>query len=435
MNRLFFLFLIVLAGCKPPDAPSPSPNPTPNPPDLPPFASQYESCPFGVTAGLATRYYQYGDSAAAALAASKMAEAGIRWDRDDFEWSVLEPKKGQLNWAPFDGMVSHDLERGVNVLGLLCYGAMWWHTPVNTKDMSSLTDSMLAEWSGYVKAVVGRYKNQIHYWEIWSEEDFSMFWYPTPNANDYVRLLKASYEAIMSVAPESHILMGGVVGTDTSFVEQVYAAGGGNYFDILPLDLYPGVAPDVTVPNDTTYPSMLVGEIASFHNLFPDKPLWVTEIGWTTGVSYVSESQQAEYLVRAYVQLLALPEVQKIFWYDFRDDATGNPYEDHFGLVNRDAALSPKEDYNAYQVLTKVLGGATFESNNFGGGTFEYRFTGEKTIDVIWTPSSSTRTVTVSGIAGSTATLTTLTGSSQTVSIQNGQCAVTASQAPVYLIH
>ncbi|MCL4391734.1 glycosyl hydrolase [Patescibacteria group bacterium] len=434
MNRLVFMLLVAtLAGCKPPDAPSPNPNP--NPPDSPTFASEYESWPFGATTCLATRY-QGSDTALIGTAIAKMADAGIRWQRESFEWTVLEPKKNQFNWSPFDKAVNGELKAKINVLGMLCYGASWWGAANNHKDMSSLTDTMLAEWSSYVETVVGRYKNQIHYWEIWSEEDFSMFWHPTPNANDYVRLLRASYEAIMSVAPESHILMGGVVGTDTSFVSQVYAAGGSSYFDILAVDLYPGVAPDITVRGDTTYPSMLVGQIAGFHDLFPDKPLWITEIGWTTGVSYVSESQQADYLVRAYVQLLALPEVQKVFWYDFRDDGTGDPYEDNFGLVHRDRALSSKEDYDAYQTLTGILGGATFESNSFGNGIFEYRFSGnQKTIDAIWTTANTPQTVTVGNIAGSSATLTTLTGSSQTVTVQNGQCTVTASQSPVYLVH
>jgi hypothetical protein len=443
MNRVVLIVILVgLVGCKSPNGPSSS---SPNFPNAPTFVSEYENWPFGVTAGLATRYYQYGDSVTASLVPDKMASAGIRWDREDFEWSVLEPKKGKFNWVPFDDMVNKDLSGGVNVLGLLCYGAMWWHNPVNTKDMSVLTDTMLSEWSDYVKAVVGRYKNQIHYWEVWNEEDFAMFWYPTPNAADYVKLLRASYNAIISAAPGSHILMGGTLNTDTSFVSQVYANGGANYFDILALDLY-GPAPDVIMPGDTMSPSMLVGQITRFHNLFPDKPLWITEIGWTTGVSYVSEDQQADYLVRAYSQLLAVPEIQKIFWYDFRNDATGDPYEDNFGLVNRDQTLSPKESYKGYQTLTNILGGATFakevrgpnvdSGNGFGDDVFEYRFVeGQKTIDILWTSEDSARTVVVDGIGGSSATLVSMTGANQNVNVQNGQYAVAVSQAPLYLIY
>ena len=90
---------------------------------------------------------------------------------------------------------------------------------------------------------------------------------------------------------------------------------------------------------------VLVDNYDSFvHNL----ARYLRELGWATdrGRFGVSEDQQAQFLTRTYVMALAHPSVEKIFWYDFRNDsAPGAPYdrpvynerehEFHFGLLRR----------------------------------------------------------------------------------------------------
>jgi len=410
----------------------------------PSFVTAHESSPFGVLTALATRYMGTPDLAKSAV--SKMASAGICWDREDFYWATVEYTKGQFNWGPFDDAVDKDLNAGIDVLGLLVYGAAWWHTPINDKVMSPLTDQMASDWSDYVRAVVERYKDQVHYWEIWNEENFPLFWSPQPNPSDYVRLLAAAHAAITSVAPGSKIVMGGTANIDTNYIQQVYNNGGGNYFDILAVHPYEESLPD-SYSSGSSYPSSFVENIADLNAQFPGKPIWLTEMGWAT--SSTSDQLQADYLVRMYVQMLALPEVQKVFWYDFRDDATGDPWEDTKGLVHRDSTLSLKTSYKAYQTMTSVLEGASFQNqvqgpnidsgNGLGDDIYQYRFVnGKNTIVVVWlsgqVSATGVRSVTVNNIMTSSATLVTLTGGSQTVTVVNGQYAVGASQAPLYLI-
>lgn len=416
----------------------------------PPAPTSYEDSPFGMVACVGNRYRD--DPSLRDLAISKMAEAGVRWQREEFTWVEIEPQRSEFRWDRYDEAVNRQIAAGINLVGLLDYGAAWWGTPGYDKDMSPLTDAQLGEWSYFVRQVVERYKDHIRYWEIWNEENISTFWSPAPNASDYVRLLRASHEAITSVAPGSQILMGGTSLVDTGFIQQVYDAGGASYFDILAVHPYQGTNPE----GDNTAFSAFVDTLTQLSTQFPGKPIWLTEVGWSTADAdnwwWVktgggsAEQVQASYLVRMYVQALALPQVEKIFWYDFRDDATDSPHENSFGLVRRDSTLQPKPSYLAYQTMTRLLEGATFQRQmrgpkiDSGAGpgddVYEYRFSkGDEVIVVLWKSrgGSAARLVTVQDVQAASATLTALTGNSQVVGMTNQQVTVNLTEEPLYL--
>ena len=48
----------------------------------------------------------------------------------------------------------------------------------------------------FVRTLVGRYKNVIHYWEVWNEPDNAMFWKPAPDPAAYAIILKTAYRAV-----------------------------------------------------------------------------------------------------------------------------------------------------------------------------------------------------------------------------------------------
>jgi hypothetical protein len=88
----------------------------------------------------------------------------------------------------------------------------------------------------------------------------------------------------------------------------------------------------------------------------------------------VDEQTQAFLLARAYLLALAHPSVEKVFWYDFRNDTlTSRPYEQpahnphegefNFGLLRRAYPLDPaqatlrKPAFLAYRALAEQLAG------------------------------------------------------------------------------
>lgn len=101
-------------------------------------------------------------------------------------------------------------------------------------------------------------------------------------------------------------------------------------------------------------------------NRYGQKPIWVTEIGWESGISMrnpsgsVDEFTQANYLIRAYLSLLAEPGIEKVFWYTLHDDT-----DSAFGLVRFGNGYtdysSRKPAFDAYATMTRELSGARFE--------------------------------------------------------------------------
>ncbi len=70
----------------------------------------------------------------------------------------------------------------------------------------------------------------------------------------------------------------------------------------------------------------------------------------------ISEELQARYAVRAYLTWASMG-VEKIFWYDFRDDGTDPDNREHrFGLM--DPALQPKPAYRAIRTMIRLFGPA-----------------------------------------------------------------------------
>jgi hypothetical protein len=282
----------------------------------------------------------------------------IRWARVDFVWNEIEPQKNFFNFYFYDNLYLEAKEKGVNLLPVLGYTALWASSASENivEDRHLYPPKNLSDYANFVYQVVNRYKEGIKYWEIWNEENTSVFWKPFPNPKIYAKLLKLSYISAKKADPDCKIVFGGTAGVDLKFIESVIKEIGTNYFDVIAIHPY---AP-LSYPPEK---SGLVENIRKLKALLEKykckKPIWITEIGWPThiGVKYgwigVSEETQANYLVRSYI--LSLKEgVEKIFWYDFRNDGEDKTYFEHNqGLLNFD--YTPKSSFYAYLTLSGIL--------------------------------------------------------------------------------
>jgi putative glycosyl hydrolase len=162
------------------------------------------------------------------------------------------------------------------------------------------------------------------YWEVWNEPNEILFWYPTPNAAAYVRLLRKAYIAIKSANPNALVVSAGLSGVNPprQYLRDMYRAGARTYFDVLALHPYrQPQSPD----------SYLADYLRFMKNIMEtngdlDTPIWITEIGWPTDPSQygaVTEAQQAEFLRRTYEISKSLGFVEKVFWYRLQDAGEG----------------------------------------------------------------------------------------------------------------
>jgi hypothetical protein len=90
-------------------------------------------------------------------------------------------------------------------------------------------------------------------------------------------------------------------------------------------------------------------------------PMWVTEVGWSTGgVGWAKspyraiEPRQAKFLSRTYRSLIALRSrlrLQRVVWHAFQDAQPGTPWTINMGLIHNDE--SPKPSLAAYAALPR----------------------------------------------------------------------------------
>ena len=97
----------------------------------------------------------------------------------------------------------------------------------------------MSDYGDFVRFVVGHFAPKgVHTYMIWNEPNHPRFWPSGPDADAYVPMLRAGYTAAKSASPEATILLGGLSKSDFAYLEDVYRAGGGDYFDAVAVQPY-----------------------------------------------------------------------------------------------------------------------------------------------------------------------------------------------------
>lgn len=325
--------------------------------------------------GMGLYLYRYGDPDEMARAAGLAAAAGVKWSREEFNWGMIEPRRGQPTWTHYDRVMANAQRHGITVYGLLCYWSPW------TKPY---TPEGIDDYCRFVTAVVTRYRDRIHHWEIWNEPN--IFFWAGPKEM-YPVLLARAHAAVKAADPGAEVLGCSTAGIDLPFIRQVLERQGP--FDGVTIHPYRSRL------DDRGYVQELQ-EVAAIARR-PDggvRKVWITEVGWATGTGHatlaapgVSQRAQAAFLVRAYLDAIASGVVTSTCWYDFRNDGTDPAeFEDNFGLITRD--FRPKPAYRAYGTMANLLAGIGCTGwVEVGSGVQALRFTGAgRKVLAMWLP-------------------------------------------------
>ncbi|MGE4286594.1 MAG: beta-galactosidase [Phycisphaerae bacterium] len=229
-------------------------------------AAEHAGSPYGICAHVS----RWSDHNLAKEEFALMREAGIRYARTDFDWTTLQQADGgEWQFEMFDSTVQMAEDAGITILPILAYDVDWARPAYKHLD----------KWLGYVRAVVSRYKDRLPYWEIWNEEDLEGFWRETPDPANYTTLLKATYSEIKDINPELTVVLGGLSGIPFEYLEGIYKAGGGDFFDVLAVHpyRYPGSPEANNLEADMLKLKDMMAEYGD-----EAKPIWFTEIGWPT---------------------------------------------------------------------------------------------------------------------------------------------------------
>lgn len=373
--------------------------------------------PFGMGIYFGNRYSPEEMHRAAQLA----MDAGVKWSREEISWARVEPQKGQWTWDVYDQAVDTASAHGIGLFGLLDYWTDW---------TQPYTQQGIEDFCEYARRTVIRYHERIHHWQIWNEPNIKGFWDGTPE--QYAELLKAAAMACKQADPACRVIGMCTAGTDLKFIETVAAQGGLENVDIV--SVHPYRYPRGPEASD------LIGDLRNASGLLRrlkgPLPLWVTEIGYPThlGENGCDPTRQAQMLVRTYVQCLASRVVDKVFWYDYRDDGEDPNYNEHnFGILKRD--LTPKPAYTALSVMTAALEGMRFSGQvGLRRDVLAYRFETQnrtKKCLVGWTLSGQ-RPVDLP--AKGMVTALDLAGLRRLLRPHEGRMALTLSESPIFLL-
>lgn len=318
--------------------------------------------------------------------ALKSKEAGVKWIREDFQWGTIEAEKGKFNWAFTDSVVHIARQNGISVYAIVAYWPSW------TREY---TKEGIADYITFLRELVNHYKNEIHQWEIWNEPN--IFFWQGP-AEMYAELLMKSYVAIKDVDASAQVLGISTSGIDFDFIQKMEDLQAP--FDVLTIHPY----------RSKLVESEFISELkkASDMAVLPGgrrRPVWITEMGWTTYTphnSWVQEGflatplrEQAELIVRTYLSCIISGIDPKVFWYDLRNDGTDpHNFEDNIGIMYKD--FSPKPAYIAYSTMTRTLKGMKFIKSllmpdGVFSGLFEDQNDRNKKVIALWSPSGDKR--------------------------------------------
>jgi len=342
----------------------------------------------------------------------------------------------------------------------------------------------MAAYTGFLQELVRRYSKppyNVKYWELYNEPDkihtlapniniggcFGQIWY-----DEYVRMLKAGYEAIKAVDPDAVVANGGLAHDwfyffktdptwdypndglfDPYFMDEVISKRkrhAGDWFDVFNFHTYYawrwyweyyGYGKDVLAKYN-----YMKEQLAGYG--YGDKPIIITEVGMRSydpdNPQEISEQSQARYVLKLFARLLTVMIDRPFIWYSLRD--TG-PYSvsstNSHGLIRNDGTFKPA--YHVYHFGVQQFTGARFVgmTGDYGNTIEGYRYEKNgKEFWVMWYKSTQYAEREVP-IPWPRVRITTMQGDQQTIIEDggpgdrdgkvNGQVRVAIPQDPVYL--
>jgi len=298
-----------------------------------------DMAPFGVN----TFLQQEVEPEKRELAMKMVAEGGFKWIRQEFPWEDIEIHgKGdfedrrheprQSAWDKYDHIVDLAEEYDVQIMVRLSNPPEWSRAEGNAVGAFAPPDDV-KDYGDFVEAVARRYKGRIHVYQIWNEANIYPEWGAYPiSAVEYVEMLKEGYTRIKAVDPEAVVVMGALAATieldrqrregispgglsDVQFLQQLYDAGGGDYFDVAAMQgygLWSGPYDRRMQPRVLNFSRPLYIRDLMVRNGDAHKAIWLSEMAWNavpldlgipTVYGHVSPEQQAAYAVLAYERI------------------------------------------------------------------------------------------------------------------------------------
>ena len=302
-----------------------------------------------------------------------MSGAGVESERIEIAWYLVEPQKGQYDFALTDRKVLAAARARIDVLALIVRSPAWAARHPG-QPFSSPSDP--ADYAAFTRALVARYgpggslwaehpdvaPRPVRAWQVWNEPNLAVYWTEQPFMRGYVRLLDAAYAAIKQADPGSTVVMAGLANFSWRDLERLFAKGGARLrFDVAAVHPFSGR------PSNSVKIVRLNREALDRHGA-ARKPIWLTELTWSSAKGHkknltkdweTTDAGQAVRLREAYalfVRARRALRLERIYWYTWVTVDRDSPNSfDYSGLRTQrpDGSVVDKPAAQAFRAVVR----------------------------------------------------------------------------------
>jgi hypothetical protein len=329
---------------------------------------------------------------------TRMFDAGFKWIRigqyenssDYTSWDWIEQKRGVYAASPLlEDAVDSLVDNGMEVQVQLMYGnQMYTARSGKLPDISvpetgsfhnddrsiysafwpPVTPDQITAFDKYVAWIVDHFKDRVHYWALWNEQDIG-YWNPWGNAEQYGNLLAPFVETVHKADGSAKVIYGGQADPSREFTKTALdTCRCASDIDVYAYHTYPGYGQNMNPEmmdygaylNESpkalrelvkSYPGIKAG-IPFFDDEFNSIPSWIGS----------DESVQSKYVTRGLIYNHAAGV--KTFVWLLAAGTDGNEYDDFgfiHGLTNHDYDFTPRPAFHALQNTNALFADTKFD--------------------------------------------------------------------------
>jgi hypothetical protein len=352
------------------------------------------------------------------------------------KWSDVNPAPGVYDWTTsFDGWMARAQSGGEDVLYTLYYTPVW----ASSRALGICTvlgpggcyppDDLNADGSGtdqhfkdFVAALINHVgPGKIKYLEVWNEPNITTEWAGT--TAQLVRMTQDAASVAKGIDPNVLIVSpaetgeGGGLFVQMNWLDGFFAAGGGQYIDVVAFHGYPYGHPEDVIPRIGNTQTVMLNHGQQ------GKPIFDTEGSWGVFSNLTDPDLQAAFTGRYYLVQIS-KGINRLYWFAWDTTNTGDFYV--LGTSN-----SLNKAGVAYQQIHQWMVGATPSGPCASSGTvWTCTFTRPNGYQAtaVWDTSQTCS----SGVC-TTSTYAVPAGFIQHRDLSGNLTTITASQAPIGL--
>ena len=317
---------------------------------------------------------------------TRMFDAGFKWIRigqyenssDRTSWDWIEQKRGIYASSPeLEDYVDSLVDNGMNIQVQLIYGNVMYTSPsgilpdVSVPEPGSFhnddrsldsvfwppkTPEQIAAFNGYAAWMVNHFRDRIHYWALWNEQDIG-YWNPWGNPEEFGRLLGPFIDIVHKTDSQAKVIYGGQADPTREFTQKAFdtckCASG---IDVYAYHTYPGYGHNMNPETmdsgayQNESPRQLRDLVTHYPGVKPDIPFFDDEFNSIPSWTGSDESVQAKYIPRGFLYNHAAGV--KTFVWLLAAGTDGNEYDDFgliHGLTNHQNDWAPRPVFYALQ--------------------------------------------------------------------------------------